>query len=164
MIHDLVHYNDPILKQAIDAFDFSNPPVDPNQLAIDLAESMIQNNGMGLAANQIGLPYRVFVMTGNPILCCFNPRIVDYNDEFVLLEEKCLSFPDMFVKVKRPKTIKVRYTEPNGDTVTRVFDGLTSRIFQHELCHLNGTTFLDVCGQLEKERALKKLKKLSRTK
>lgn len=159
MIYPLVKYNDPILKQELEKFDFANPPTDPIQLAHDLAETMISNNGLGLAANQIGLPYRVFAVTGEKIVVAFNPILVDLSQEKVYLEEGCLSFPDLFVKVKRPRKIKVRYTEPNGNVVTATFDGLTSRIWQHEYSHLEGRTMKDIATSYHWEQGLKKQRK-----
>ena len=76
-IRTLVAPYSEILKTTMEPFDFRNPPVDPTELAKDLAETMIANNGLGLSANQINLPYRVFVITGTPIYACFNPRIVE---------------------------------------------------------------------------------------
>lgn len=162
MIRELVPCTDPILKQPLEKFDFTNPPVDPIELAHDLAETMIANNGLGLSANQMGLPYRAFAMKAEKIIVCFNPIIVDMSTETVTLEEGCLSFPLLFVKVKRPKKIKVRYTEPNGNVVTKVFDGMTARVFQHELSHLNGLTFMQEASRIHIEQAKNKLKKLQR--
>lgn len=153
-----------LLKTAPERFDFQNPPTDPIQLAKDLAETLIAKEGLGLAANQIGLPYRVFAIMASEIIVCFNPIIVDESEEQIVLEEGCLSFPGLSVKVKRPRRIKVRYTEPNGNVVTKVFDGLTARVFMHETSHLNARTMLDDCSYIEKERAQKKLKKLRRMK
>lgn len=153
MIHDLIDCNDEILKSPLARFDFSNPPTDPIQLAHDLAETMLHHNGIGLSANQIGLPYRVFAIKSSPIIVCFNPYIVDESDEKISLEEGCLSYPGLFIKVKRPKTIKVRYTEPNGNVVTRTFDGLTARIFQHEFDHLQGINFTKRASRIHVEQA-----------
>lgn len=164
MIHELIDCNDPILRNAIDTFDFADPPTDPIELAHALAQTMIANNGLGLSANQIGLPYRVFAMTGDPITVCFNPRIVDVSEETIVLEEGCLSFPGLFVKIKRPKRIKVRYTEPNGNTVTKTFDGMTARIFQHELDHLNGIRYIERANKIHLEQARKAAKKAQRKK
>ena len=127
MIKDLVDSKDPILKEVTPTFDFQNPPTDPIELAHDLAQTLIQNNGIGLAAPQIGLPYRAFAMMGEKIIVCFNPKIVDTSTEQLYLEEGCLSFPEFILKVKRPKKIKVRYTEPNGNVETKIFDGMTAR-------------------------------------
>ena len=156
MILQLIDCNDPLLKQEMEPFDFSNPPVNPLDLVTDLAETMLVSNGIGLSANQCGLPYRVFVMLGQELIPCFNPRIVDMSQETVILEEGCLSYPDFFVKVKRPRRIKVRYAEPNGNIVTQVFDGMTARVFQHELDHLNGINYQQRANRYHLEQARKK--------
>lgn len=163
MIYNLVDCNDPILKTQLDNFDFHNPPCDPVQLARDLTETMIANNGLGLSANQLGLPYRVFAVNSSTVLVCYNPRLVDVSEETIYLEEGCLSFPDLFVKVKRPRRIRIRYTEPNGNTVTRVFEGLTARVMQHELDHLNGIRYTDRANRIHLEQARKKKKKIRGT-
>lgn len=161
MIHELVDCNDPILKQPLETFDFTNPPTDPIQLAHDLAETMMDKGGIGIAANQMGLPYRVFAIKAAQILVCFNPKIVDVSSEMVYLEEGCLSYPGLFVKVKRPTRVKVRYTEPNGNVVTKTFEGLTARVFQHELDHLDGVAHVSRATRFHLEQA-KKNKKLKR--
>jgi peptide deformylase len=89
---------------------------------------------------------------------------VDYNKvkETILLEEGCLSYPHVFLNVKRPRKIKVRYQEPNGEPQTKVLDGMTARCFMHELDHLNGTTFLQKANRIHVERAMRKKKFLDR--
>jgi len=154
----LVDNTDQILKTKLEPFNFYTPPCDPIKLAKDLTETMISNHGLGLAANQVGLPYRVFVLTGEQVYACFNPRIVDISSEMVYINEGCLSYPGMVVKIKRPRAIKVRFTMPNGETTTTKFDGLTSRCFQHELDHLNGICHLDIAHPFHKEKSLKLLK------
>lgn len=163
MILDLVKKDDPILKRKMEEFDFSNPPVDPAELAVNLAETMIANKGLGLAANQVGLPYRVFAMVGNPVLVCFNPRIVDTSSDIVLLEEGCLTFPGVFIKIKRPSMIRARFTMADGKTVTNKYIGMTARIFQHEMMHLDGKTFFDCSSRLNLEMACKKSNKQFKT-
>ncbi|CAB4142712.1 Def N-formylmethionyl-tRNA deformylase [uncultured Caudovirales phage] len=158
MILELIDCNDPLLKQEMEPFDFSNPPVNPLDLVTDLAETMLANNGIGLSANQCGLPYRVFVMLGHELIPCFNPRIVDMSEETIVLEEGCLSYPDLYVKVKRPRRIKVRYAEPNGNIVTQTFDGMTARVFQHELDHLNGINYQQRANRYHLQQARKKKK------
>lgn len=162
MIRDLVDSNDPILREKLEDFDFSNPGTDPVQLSRDLAETMIIQNGLGLAANQIGERHRAFAMKAEQIIVCFNPKIVDASEETVLLEEGCLSYPGLLVKIKRPKKIRVRYTMPNGEVETRVFDGLTARVFQHELDHLDGICHINRANAIHKKQALAKWKKLQR--
>lgn len=165
MIRELVDRNHPILRQELEPFDFLNPPMNPVELANDLIETMNHHNGMGLSANQVGLPYRVFVMRSAPeAIVCFNPRLIDTSSENVQLEEGCLSYPHLFVPIKRPKLIKVRYTSYDGTTTTKKFDGMTSRCFQHELDHLNGTIFTKRANLYHLEKAKKFQKKVLKSK
>ncbi len=156
----LVKYTDKILKQPVARFDFNDPPVDPIEFAHLLTKAMLEYGGIGLAANQLGYSHRVFAIQSNPILVCYNPIIVDKTSAMIALDEACLSFPGLSVKVKRPESIKVRYTEPNGNIITTKFTGMTARIFQHEFDHLEGKTMLDSCTFMERERAKKRLKRL----
>lgn len=162
MLYDLVSPKDPVLKQVIPTFNFESSPINPIDLVANLAETMLENNGIGLAANQCGLSYRVFVILAEEIIPCFNPTIVDCSSEQILLEEGCISYPGLSVKIKRPRLIKVRYTEPNGNVITCKFDGITSRAFQHELDHLNGIVHIERATQLHKEQALKSWKQITR--
>jgi peptide deformylase len=159
VILNLVEKNDPLLRTKLENFDFSNPPVNPSELAMDLAETMVSHKALGLAANQVGLPYRVFAMTGNPVNVCFNPRIVDTSSEEIILEEGCLTFPGLFIKVKRPSMIRARYTMANGETVTNKFVGMTARIFQHELDHLDGVLYMNRATLFHREQAYRKARK-----
>jgi peptide deformylase len=125
-----------------------------------MVEFMYDNNGLGLAANQVGLPYRMFVMRGSPEnFACFNPRIVSESAEVESVEESCLSFPGLVVKVKRPKSIRARFTMPNGETRTEPFVGITARVFQHELDHLEGKLYFNRANRYHKEVAIKKWKR-----
>lgn len=156
LVRDLVPATDAILKNAIDKFNFSDPPIDPNQLAHILAQTMIYNNGIALSAPQIGLKHRCFVLTGEKILCCFNPILVDKSSETEYLEEGSLTFPNLLIKIKRPKIIKVRYTQPNGETITAKFVGMTARLFQQQLDHLNGILYTEKATDYHLEQAKKR--------
>jgi peptide deformylase len=164
VVHALVKDTDPILSQGMPRFDFDNPVVDPIQLAYDLVESMRHHKGIGLSANQIGLPYRVFAMEAVPALVCFNPKLIYESSEEIMLEEGCLSFPGLGIKIKRPRHIKVRYAEPSGEIMTRKFTGMAARCFLHELDHMNGTKYIDRASFVQKEIALKRQKKLAKLK
>lgn len=148
-----------MLRQKLPRFDFKNPPTDPIELAHTLAKSMLHHGGIGLAANQIGLPYRAFAVASNPIIVAFNPIIVDTSEEVIDLDEGCLTFPGLCLKINRPKTIRVRYTQPNGDTQTHIYTGMTARIFQHELDHLDGILFTQHVGPVSLALAKSKAKK-----
>ena len=160
----LVDRYDPILKKKTERFNFSNPPCDPVELAHKLTQTMLNHNGIGLAAPQIGLPYRVFSLRTSPILVCFNPLVVDVSSETVELEEGCLSFPSLILKITRPSMIKARFTLPNGETKTEKFIGMTARAFLHELCHLDGRLFTNEVSKLDLDMAIRKASKALRNK
>lgn len=162
MVYDLIEHNSAILEQELPLFDFDNPPVNPEELARNLLDTMREHKGIGLSANQVGLPYRVFVMEGEPAFACFNPKIVDVSEEIVSLMEGCLSYKGVGVPIKRPAHIRVRFTAPNGNTMTRKFTGMTARIFLHEYDHLQGINFLRKMHPVHKEKALRQLKKYTR--
>jgi peptide deformylase len=152
----LIKYPDPILTTPCEEFNFQNPPGDPSELGVALIRLMNDYKAVGLAANQVGVPFRVFVMRGHPEnFVCFNPKIVLYSDELETLEEACLSFPGVNVKIKRAKEIKTRFQTPSGETVTMNFSGLTARVFQHELDHLNGVLFFNRANKYHRDKALK---------
>jgi peptide deformylase len=148
----LVDYNDPILTTPIPQFDFNNTDIDIAQFSVDLVNCMKEYGGVGLAANQIGKSVRAFAIMTNPIIVMFNPEIIDYTEETTTLEEACLSYPGLIVKVTRPKSIKVRFTLPNQETRTEKYTGMTARIILHELDHLDGKRFFDVVDWYEKEK------------
>lgn len=161
LTYSLVSETNPILKMKTELFDFNAPPINPVILYRNMANTMLEKNGIGLAAPQVGLPYRMFVMRTHPeVLGIFNPILVDFSEEQIILEEGCLSFSNLLIKVKRPRKIRARFTNPDGQTETRVFDGITARCFLHELDHLNGTTMLDVVSRTQVDLAMRKRNKL----
>ncbi|MDP7368660.1 MAG: peptide deformylase [Candidatus Pacebacteria bacterium] len=160
MIYDLVKPTDEILHTQTETFDFKEPPIDPMELFEDMKETMIKHEGLGLACPQVGLPYRMFVfghhLDTENIVGVFNPQIVDIPDGKKLrYTEACLTYPDLYIDIKRPDKIRVRYTTHEGVTDTIKFDGLTSRIFQHEYDHLEGVMFTKVATKFHLHRAQK---------
>jgi peptide deformylase len=154
---ELVKYDDPILKSPCSDFDFRNPLFDPIEFAKELVKYMYEWNGLGLAANQVGVPYRIFAMRGQPEnFVCFNPRIVQPSEAIVALEEGCLTYPGLIVKIKRPQHIRVRFQTPNGETLTKQFTGMTARVFQHEMDHLNGEVYFNKASRYHRDKALEK--------
>jgi peptide deformylase len=118
---------------------------------------MYDNNGIGLAANQVGVPYRIFAMRAAPEnFVCFNPKIVQPSEAEVVLEEGCLTYPGLYVKIKRSQHVRVRFQTPNGDTLTKQFTGMSARIFQHELDHLDGVIFYNKANRVHRDKALDK--------
>lgn len=110
-----------------------------------MVDFMIAENGIGLAAPQIGISKRLFVMRiKNVDYLCFNPEILSSSDECEPYEEGCLSFPNEFLTVTRPKVITGRYQNHRGDWTDFTFNGgIHSVCFQHELDHLNGIVMHD---------------------
>lgn len=141
-IYNLIESTNPLLYTKIEDFDFSNPPIDPIELSKKLIETMKFHNGMGLSANQCGLPYKVFVMMAEIPIVCFNPKIISVSQETNILEEGCLTYPFLYVKIKRPAFIRFRYTNEYGETKTEKFIGISARCIQHECDHLNGINYL----------------------
>lgn len=153
---NIVKYPNDILVTPTNEFDFSNPPSDPHELARSMLQTMYDSNGVGLSANQVGLPYRVFVMRGDEYsFACFNPKIVSMSDQTTVLEEGCLSFPGLVVKVPRANTVRLRFQTPSGSVDTKKFDGLSARVIQHEMDHLDGLLFYNKAHRYHREKALK---------
>lgn len=128
-------------------------------IARDLTETMLSLKGWGISAPQVGWRYRAFAVATNPVIVCFNPNIVDRSEENAELVEGCLSFPGIFLKVSRPRKIRIRFTMPNGETDTFVYDGMTARIILHEYDHLEGITFDQHVSNLKWDIAKRKAKK-----
>jgi peptide deformylase len=138
---------------------------DAEQLEKDMIEFMLANRGIGLAANQIGLTKRVFVMGSNTIpnfptpFAVFNPVIKEASIESVLDQEGCLSYPDLFLTVKRPRWIVAEYQDSKGTIKEIRIDGYLSKCFQHEFDHLNGVCFVDRVSQMKLNLAMKRIRK-----
>lgn len=129
-----------VLHKVAKPVDFDYPWKN-ERLALDLLQFMIAENGIGLAAPQVGISQRVFVMKiGLRTWVCFNPEIVSLGKDFTNFDEGCLSFPGEMCTISRPDTIAVRYQTAQGDSVDEQLQGLASRCFQHELDHLDGIT------------------------
>lgn len=121
---------------------------------------MYKNNGFGLAANQIGDSNRLFVLGDKKTeLVCINPEIIDFSTEKTLMQEGCLSFPGLYMKVKRFKEIQVRYTDVYNDIKKCTLTDLWAKGFQHELDHLNGITFIERVSKLTLAMGKKKMSK-----
>jgi len=153
----ILTYPHPMLTTPTQPFDFANPPGDPQELATAMMQVMNDYKAVGISANQLGIPFSVFVLRGYPTnFVCFNPKIVFYSPELEVEEEGCLSFPGVNVKVKRSKDIRVRFQTPSGQTVTHAFTGLTARAFQHEVDHLEGKMFINRANRVHRDKAMRK--------
>ena len=138
---------------------------DAKVLEKNMCDFMITNHGIGLAANQIGLAKRIFVIGSNNIegfpkpFAVFNPVILEVSEEMTVDKEGCLSYPDLWLTVKRPAVIKVQYQDSDANLHEVAMSGLIARCFQHELDHLNGVCFVDKVSQMKLQLAMKKLRK-----
>lgn len=159
----MVSTEDPILSTNLEPFDFSNPPIDPQELADTMIEHLVHYKGLGLSANQIGLPYRVFAVNTEPEkLVCFNPSISWFSDEMSVISEGCLTYPGLYVKIRRPTNIRAKFFTVTGQISTQKLGGLVSRCFQHELDHLDGINYLDRASKYHLDQAKRKMKHVNR--
>lgn len=162
MIYPLRMDDDPILLQPTRQFDFENPPFDPVELANNMLETMHHHNGLGISANQCGLPYKVFVMLdGETFRACFNPDVKSIIEaEDTVLEEGCLSYPSLFLNVKRKDAAVMHYVDEYGGGHMVTLTGLSARIALHEHDHLCGISFTKRVSKLRLQMAQKKRSKV----
>lgn len=159
----LLKENDPKLLEISEEWNF-RADGDPSELVKEMTRVMFLNNGIGLSAIQCGVAKRILIM-GNEkeLIACINPKIVALSEEREVVQEGCLSFPNLWLKVKRPNTVKVTYQTVTGEEVEAEFDGLRARVFLHEFDHLMGVTFdqrvSELGLQMAKERRKRKQKK-----
>jgi len=124
---------------------------------------MKENNGVGLAAPQCGNLVRIFIMGDDTRqFNCINPELFTQSDEKVMYKEGCLSFPGLYMNILRPKTITCRWFDENGKEHQERFHHLWSRVFQHEIDHLDGINFQQRVSRLKLSMAEKKRKKYAR--
>ena len=161
-MYQLIEEASKVLRTPPPEFDFENPPEPPEEIAKNMAEAMDKFGGLGLSANQVGLPYRMFVMrtmhegeTESKVVPYFNPELTRVSQETELMKEGCLSFPDIYLMIKRSKTIEFKYQDVEGKEHTVMLEGLGARCVQHEIDHLNGILFLQRASKLKLERAMK---------
>lgn len=163
----LLTYPDNFLKSTLEDFNFNNPIVDPKELEEQMIQTMIAENGIGLAASQVGINARVFVIKTQQLngvhtpFAVFNPKIIALDPEETAGDEGCLSFPNLFFKVKRPEHVVAEFFDRDGNKCIIRFDGIDARCFLHELDHLNGICFIDKVSKLKLDMALKKQRKLN---
>lgn len=169
MIYPIVAIGDVVLKKK--AEDISLPSADLPTLIQDMFETMYHARGVGLAAPQIGLGIRLFVIDSSAFedeeekgvkKAFINPVIEEEWGEEWAYEEGCLSIPGVRADVVRPSTIRIRYTDEKGVVQTEVFEGLTARVIQHEYDHIEGVLFVDHLSGLKKRLLKGKLINISK--
>ena len=157
----LIMYPDKILETKVSQVNIEDPGFDPIELKQQMVEVMLANNGIGLSANQVGLDAQVFVMGDKENNCtmCINPEIVQHTEETSMEVEGCLSFPGMYVKIKRPTEILAKWFDENLKEQSVKIDGYTAKCFLHEWDHLQGINMKDRVSKLKWDMATKKMKK-----
>ena len=166
MVREIIRFPDPILKTPTEKVEVIDKEI--KELVRDMFETMYHAEGVGLAANQIGVSLRVMVIDttkkeGSPPvkLALINPEIIE-SDGSIKYKEGCLSFPGLVVEVERHKRVKVKALDLNGEEKEYTFEGFPAIVFQHELDHLMGITFIDRVSGIKRRLALDKYAKLQR--
>lgn len=160
--------NHPMLSKAIPEYKGVLPDPNITNLVKRLKMTMKLYGGLGLSANQCGVFQRVFVIgTEHFQMACINPKLIGTSAGMLKENEGCLSFPGLYLKIERPNSIQVEFTDENGETKQMMMEGLTARCFLHELDHMNGKKFTEHVGpvalQMAKKKQEKIIKKLVRT-
>lgn len=154
--------NDKILKEVINPIDISQfGSKELTDIAQNLLDSLSSHRAIGLAANQCGINLRMFVMRtqGRDFVCC-NPEILDFSEDTGIEREGCLSFPLLYISIRRAKKIKAKWFDVLGKEHVEDLTGMASICFQHEYDHLEGITFKERAGKFALELAMKKQAKL----
>ena len=175
MIYKLLEAGSPSLNVKLPDITFEElkekHDLTPQEFFDNMKGTMAAMRGIGLSANQCGLSVRAFVMytdlQNNTIEVFFNPKVIWESEDSEYFSEGCLTFPFLFLNLKRPKTLEFEYMDINGEQKKGKFTGLTARIFQHEYDHMEGRNFTMLASRLKLEmaqkKAAKKLKKLVKT-
>jgi len=154
----LLPENHPQLKEISQDYDFEKDG-DPTEIVKVMTKIMFEHNGIGLAAPQVGVQKRLFIM-GNEhkLVVCINPKIISGTGNVKDLEG-CLSFPDLWLKVVRYDSIVVQYQNISNETVNDTLTGIIARVFQHEYDHLDGVCFDSKVGPISLDFAKNKRRK-----
>ncbi len=166
MIRKVVKYPDPVLKTPTKKVEVINEDI--KALVKDMFETMYHEEGVGLAANQIGVPLSIMVIDTTPRkesppvkAVLINPQMIHMEGK-VTYREGCLSFPGLSVEVPRNSKVIVKALDLEGKEVEYTFEGFPAIVFQHEFDHLNGITFIDRLSGLKRRLALERYSKLQK--
>ncbi len=180
MILPIIAYGDPVLRKKATAITEAYPKL--KELLANMWETMYNANGVGLAAPQIGLPIRLFLVDTTPFSSdedlseeeqkalngfkkvFINARIEEESGEEWAFNEGCLSIPDIREDVNRKDTVKITYQDENFKSYTETYDGLLARVIQHEYDHIEGILFTDKLSSLKKRLLKNRLEKISKGK
>lgn len=173
MIYPIVVYGDPVLKRH--GRDLEEGEIDVKQLSEDLFETMEAANGIGLAAPQIGMSIRMFVVDGTLIeedeedmsdfrKVFINPEIIEETGDEWAFEEGCLSIPEIREEIERQEKLRIHYFDENWEEHEEDYEGLKARIIQHEYDHIEGILFTDHLSPLKRKLLKGKLTNISKGK
>jgi len=159
---NLIYYPNEFLTKEVKDVNVEKPELDFVEIKKNMTDIMLQNGGIGLSANQVGLDAKLFIMGENEsnISLIINPKVLQHTKDTLLELEGCLSFPNVYVKVTRPKEILVEYYDETLELKRTAVKGYTTKVFLHEWDHLHGITFKDRVSKLKWDMATKKAKKI----
>lgn len=169
MIYPIVAYGNPVLKKRADDIKINDESL--TELIDNLFETMRNAEGIGLAAPQVGISKRIFVVDGRPleedetmdfVQEFINPQILEEDGEDWVFQEGCLSIPGIREDVKRPEKLRIRYFDREWNEHEKEFDGMKARIIQHEYDHIEGILFTDHLTSLKRKLLKSKLSNISR--
>ena len=168
MIYTLLEPDHPLLLTALPEITAETEPESRQELLDNMVETMKHYGGIGLSANQCGIPIRMFVFGDNEnYVPCFNPRIIEASEKKIPIEEGCLTYPGLFVKIFRSDEVTATFEDENRELHEETFTGLMARVFLHEMDHMNGIDFQTRAGKMaldiakrKRLRGQRKLKKM----
>ncbi len=161
---NLLYYPNEFLAKEVKDVDIKDPKIDLKEIKEKMTDIMLSNGGIGLSANQIGLDAKIFIMgdTKDNISLIINPKVLQHTKDTVLELEGCLSFPNVYMKIRRPKEILAEYYDESLEQKRTHVKGYGTKVFLHEWDHLHGITFKDRVSNMKWNMALKKAKKLEK--
>ena len=166
MIYKLLPPSDERVLSSIAEFDIERfkeeEKIELKEFVNNMFETMKQYGGIGLSANQVGKPYRMFVMGDHLNIekgkkwVCINPKITNVTKDLIRYKEGCLTFPFLFLDIERPQDISVEYLDENLEKKEEHMTGIVARCFQHEFDHMQGIVFTEHVSKLKLDMAIKK--------
>ena len=166
MTYTLLPPNDPRVLSSIAEFNIDifkeDEKIELKEFIDNMFETMKKYGGIGLSANQVGKPYRMFIMGDHPNISkgkkwvCINPKITNVTKDLIRYKEGCLTFPFLFLDIERPQDISVEYLDENLEKKEEHMTGIVARCFQHEFDHMQGIVFTEHVSKLKLDMAMKK--------
>ena len=155
---ELIKAPNEFLEKQVAPFNFDT--MDADKISKEMIEMMLKYKGVGLASNQVGIDAQIFVMGEENPITVINPMVTEVGTEKIEMEEGCLSFPGLYMKVKRPSVVSVQYLDTKQKECIIKLEGFHARVFLHEYDHLQGITFDQRVSKMRLEMAKKKQEKI----